>query len=105
MAHGDPLAGWHEIASAYVLTEILRPERISYRSVPRDSAFWKGNPPPAYSAVITFFERDGGTELVMKAEFETELQAQDAMVRGFADGTRQSHDKLERLLLGQTQEN
>lgn len=94
-----------EIPSARVFTEIVRPERIAYRSVPRDNAFWKGNPPPAYAAVIAFFERDGGTELVLKVEFETEAQAQDAMVRGFAEGIGQSYDKLERLLLTRTEEN
>lgn len=87
-----------EIPSAFVFVEILRPERIAYRSVPSDSAFWKGNPPPAYRSVIEFLERDGGTELVMRAEFETEHQARDAMTRGFAEGVSQAHDKLERLL-------
>ncbi|WP_240229267.1 SRPBCC domain-containing protein [Devosia lacusdianchii] len=91
-----------EIPSVRVFTDIRRPERIAYRSVPRDDAFWNGNPPPAYSTVLSFFERDGGTELVMKTEFETEQQAQDAMVRGFAEGVGQTLDKLGRLLLAQT---
>ncbi len=93
-----------EIPTAYEFTEIVKPERIAYRSVPTDSDFWKGNPPPAYRSVIEFFERDGGTEMVMRAEFATEAQAQDAMTRGFAEGTRQAHDKLARLLAKQPQE-
>lgn len=94
-----------EIPSARIFTEIIRPERIAYRSAPRDNAFWQGNPPPAFSTVVTFSDRDGGTELTMTAEFDTELQAQDAMARGFAAGVGQAQDKLERLLLAQTQEN
>lgn len=93
-----------EIASTFVFTEIVRSERLAYRSVPRDSAFWNGNPPPPYLSTITFAERDGGTELVIRTEFATELLAQDAVTRGFAEGVRQAHDKLERLLLKQTDE-
>lgn len=92
-----------EIQSAWVFTEILKPERIGYRSLPRDSAFWKGNPPPAYSATITFSERDGGTEMALTTEFDSELQAEGARSRGFAEGVGQAHDKLERLLLAQMQ--
>lgn len=90
-----------DIPSARVFTEIVKPERLCYRSLPRDSAFWNGSPPPAYSTTLSFLERDGGTELVMRTEFETEAQVRDARTRGFADGIRQSHDKLERLLLAQ----
>lgn len=87
-----------EIPSAYVFTDIVKPERIAYRSAPPDSDFWNGNPPPAYRTVIDFIEDQGGTELVMRSEFDTEPEAIDAMKRGFADGTSQSHSKLERLL-------
>lgn len=93
-----------EISSTFIFTEILRPERISYRSVPRDSAFWNGNPPPPYSNTLVFSERDGGTELTMTTEFAAEQLAQDAVVRGFAEGVAQAHNKLERLLLAQVEQ-
>ena len=87
-----------EYPARYTFIEIVPIERIVYRNSISQGVAWSGNPPPLYTATVTFEEKGGRTLLTIRALFENADQMQDSIRRGFATGTNQSLDKLERQL-------
>jgi uncharacterized protein YndB with AHSA1/START domain len=79
-------------------TEIVPPERIAYVNAPAEGEVWGDNPPPSFLRTITFTEEDGRTTLTMRAEFDSPADRERAMRRGFAEGTRESYERLATLL-------
>jgi uncharacterized protein YndB with AHSA1/START domain len=75
--------------------EITPPERIVYRNFIEDAAAFGDNPPPSFVRTITFAEQGGKTLLTMVARFDTTVEKENAVTRGFRQGTEQSFDKLE----------
>ena len=84
-----------ERAVRYLFVEIAVPERIVYRPM---------RPPearvalPTYLATLTFEALGDETIFTMRAEFETAEGLAFARSGGFAAGTGQAYDRLERLL-------
>lgn len=88
-----PDGGEHPVR--YQFVEIVAPERIVYRPF-RPSGVVGG--PPGYLATLTFEALGDETVFTMRAEFESAAELAVASTGGFAEGTRQAYDKLERLL-------
>jgi uncharacterized protein YndB with AHSA1/START domain len=88
-----PDGGEHPVR--YQFVEIVAPERIVYRP-------WRppgmAGGPPGYVATLTFEALGDETVFTMRAEFESAVALAAARTGGFAEGTRQAYDKLERLL-------
>jgi uncharacterized protein YndB with AHSA1/START domain len=84
----------------YQFVEILAPERIVYRPLrlAATAAAWRGSPPPTYLATLTFEALGEETLFTMRAEFERAADLAVAITGGFARGTEQAFDKLERQL-------
>lgn len=79
--------------------EIVPPERIVYRNTVVPAEVWGDNPPPpSFLRTLTFEERDGGTLLTLRAEFDTADDKAQSVRRGFKEGTEESYDRLEALL-------
>jgi uncharacterized protein YndB with AHSA1/START domain len=87
-----------EVPVRYRFIEIAAPERIVYRPLPSDAAIWRGNPPPTYVATLTFEALGNETVFTMRAEFERAADLDFAVRGGFARGTNEAYDKLERQL-------
>ncbi len=85
----------HDLPTESEYLDIVPPERIVYRNYVSDAAAFGDNPPPSFVRTITFEEKDGGTLLTMIARFDTETDHDNAVARGFREGTSQSFDKLE----------
>lgn len=88
-----PDGGEHPVR--YQFVEIVAPERIVYRPF-RPPGVVGG--PPGYLATLTFEALGDETVFTMRAEFESAAELAVASTGGFAEGTRQAYDKLERLL-------
>lgn len=82
----------------YQFIEIVAPERIVYRPVPSPEAVRRGTALPTYVATISFEALGDETLFTMRAEFESAAGLDFAKTGGFAAGTNQAYDKLERLL-------
>ncbi|KKB11623.1 hypothetical protein VE25_11570 [Devosia geojensis] len=87
-----------EVPVRYQFVEILAPERIVYHPLPSAAAVWRDNPPPTYLATLTFEALGNETVFTMRAEFESAAGLDFAIKGGFALGTNQAFDKLERHL-------
>ncbi len=83
----------------YRFEDIVAPERIVYRPVRPADAVPRPNPPPTYVATITFEPLGEDTIFTMHAEFESAADLVTARSGGFATGTAQAIDKLERLVV------
>ena len=83
-----------------VILEVLEPERIVYRNAPANPKIFGDNPPPAFTKTVTFEELEGGrkTLLTLVASFDTATHREAVIRRGFATGTNESFDKLDKLL-------
>lgn len=88
-----PDGGEHPVR--YQFVEIVAPERIVYRPFRPPGAVGR---PPGYVATLTFEALGDETVFTMRAEFESAAELAVASAGGFAEGTRQAYDKLERLL-------
>ena len=86
-----------ERAVRYRFIEIVAPERIVYRPF-RPPGLVLPNPPPGYLATLTFEPLGEETIFTMRAEFETAADLAVARRGGFAAGTNEAYDRLERLL-------
>jgi uncharacterized protein YndB with AHSA1/START domain len=83
----------------YQYIEIREPERIVYRPLRPPDAILRPNLPPTYVATLTFEATDSGeTVFTMRAEFGSVAERRTASTGGFAVGTGQAIDRLERLL-------
>jgi uncharacterized protein YndB with AHSA1/START domain len=82
----------------YHFVEILAPERIIYRPVRPADAAVRANPPPTYLATLTFDALGNETVFTMRAEFESAADLAVAIEGGWAAGTSQAFDRLERHL-------
>jgi uncharacterized protein YndB with AHSA1/START domain len=80
----------------YQFVEIVAPERIIYRPVRSPEAASRGDPPPTYLATLTFEALGNETVFTMRAEFESAAGLAVAIMGGWAAGTNQALDKLER---------
>jgi uncharacterized protein YndB with AHSA1/START domain len=80
----------------YQFVEIVAPERIVYRPFRPPEA--RGASVPTYLATLTFEALGNETVFTMRAEFEIAEGLAFARTGGFATGTNQAFDKLERLL-------
>lgn len=88
-----PDGGEHPVR--YQFVEITPPERIVYRPVrPPDAS----NAPPGYLASLTFEALGEETIFTMRAEFDSAATLDLARTGGFAAGTNEAYDRLERLL-------
>lgn len=88
-----PDGGEHPVR--YQFVEISPPERIVYRPVrPPDAS----NAPPGYLASLTFEALGEETIFTMRAEFDSAATLDLARTGGFAAGTNEAYDRLERLL-------
>jgi uncharacterized protein YndB with AHSA1/START domain len=85
-----------ERAVRYLFTEILAPERIIYRPLRSTETVGRGNPPPTYLATLTFEAVGNETVFTLRAEFESAADLAIAIKGGWAAGTNQALDKLER---------
>jgi uncharacterized protein YndB with AHSA1/START domain len=65
---------------------------------PNASFIPRCDPPPTYLATLTFEALGNETVLTMRAEFESAADAAVATKGGWAAGTNQALDKLERHL-------
>lgn len=88
-----PDGGEHPVR--YQFVEIVAPERIVYRPFRPPGVV---GAPPGYLATLTFEALGDETVFTMRAEFESAAELAVASSGGFAEGTRQAYDKLERLL-------
>ena len=82
----------------YQFVEIFAPERIVYRPLRSAEAVGRGDPRPTYLATLTFEALGNETVFTMRAEFESAADLAVAMNGGWAAGTNQALDKLERQL-------
>jgi uncharacterized protein YndB with AHSA1/START domain len=82
----------------YHFVEILAPERIIYSPLRSAETLGRSDPPPTYLATLTFEALGNETVLTMRAEFESAADAAVATKGGWAAGTNQALDKLERHL-------
>ncbi len=82
----------------YEFVEILAPERIVYRPLRSPGSAVGGNRPPTYLATLTFEALGEETIFTMRAEFESAANLAVAIEGGWAAGTNQALDKLERFL-------
>jgi uncharacterized protein YndB with AHSA1/START domain len=80
----------------YQFVEIVAPERIVYRPFRPPEA--RGTGLPTYLATLTFEPLGNETIFTMRAEFESAEGLAFARTGGFAAGTNQAYDRLERLL-------
>ena len=78
----------------YQFVEILAPERIIYRPLRSPEAVRRGD----YLATLTFEALGNETVFTMRAEFESAADLAFAIEGGWAAGTNQAFDKLERHL-------
>lgn len=86
----------------YLFLEIVAPERIVYRPLRPADAVLRGKLPPTYVATLTFESLgEGETMFTMRAEFESAADLVFATEAGFAEGTRQAINKLERQFASQ----
>lgn len=81
----------------YQFVEIIAPERIVYRPYRPPGAVRPGAP-PTYLATLTFEALGDETLFTMRAVFESAEGLAFAREGGFAAGTNQAYDRLERLL-------
>lgn len=81
----------------YQFVDIVAPERIVYRPL-RPPELASRPALPTYLATLTFAALGNETIFTMRAEFETAEGLAFARNGGFAAGTNQAYDKLERLL-------
>lgn len=88
-----PDGGEHPVR--YQFVEIVAPERIVYQPFRPPGVV---GAPPGYVATLTFEALGDDTVFTMRAEFESAAELAMASSGGFAEGTRQAYDKLERLL-------
>jgi uncharacterized protein YndB with AHSA1/START domain len=88
-----PDGGEHPVR--YQFVEISPPERIVYRPVRPPEA---SNAPPGYLASLTFEALGEETIFTMRAEFDSAATLDLARTGGFAAGTNEAYDRLERLL-------
>ena len=88
-----PDGGEHPVR--YQFVEITPPERIVYRPVRPPEA---SNAPPGYLASLTFEALGEETIFTMRAEFDSAATLDLARTGGFAAGTNEAYDRLERLL-------
>ena len=88
-----PDGGEHPVR--YQFVEISPPERIVYRPVRPPEA---SNAPPGYLASLTFEALGEETIFTMRAEFDSAATLDLARTGGFAAGTDEAYDRLERLL-------
>ena len=97
---------WHVVMRApggaerpvrYQFVEITAPERIVYRPYRPPGAVRPGAP-PTYLATLTFEALGDETLFTMRAVFESAEDLAFAREGGFAAGTNQAYDRLERLL-------
>lgn len=83
----------------YQFIEIAAPERIVYCPMRPPDAILRANLPPTYVATLTLESTDSGdTVFTMRAEFGSLAECRMASTGGFAVGTSQAIDRLERLL-------
>ena len=78
----------------YQFVEIIAPERIIYRPLRSAEAVRRGD----YLATLTFEALGNGTVFTMRAEFDSAGDLAFAIEAGWAAGTNQAFDKLERHL-------
>lgn len=88
-----PDGGEHPVR--YQFVEITPPARIVYRPVRPPEA---SNAPPGYLASLTFEALGEETIFTMRAEFDSAATLDLARTGGFAAGTNEAYDRLERLL-------
>ena len=88
-----PDGGEHPVR--YQFVEIVAPERIVYRPFRPPGVV---GAPPGYLATLTFEALGDETVFTMRAEFERAADLAVAITGGFAEGTNQAFDKLERHL-------
>jgi uncharacterized protein YndB with AHSA1/START domain len=80
------------------ILEVTPPERLVFRNAPADPRIFGDNPPPGFTKTLTFTEADGRTTLTLVCSFDQSAHKDAVARRGFAIGTNQSFDKLERYL-------
>ncbi len=78
-----------------VFTEVKTPERLVFTNIPVDK---DGNHLMEGETVVTFTERAGKTELVVKSHMVGLVPIAPKMLAGMEAGWTQSIDKLEELL-------
>ena len=78
----------------YQFVEILVPERIVYRPLRSTEAVRRGD----YLATLTFDALGNETVFTLHAQFESAADLAFAIEAGWAEGTNQAFDKLERHL-------
>jgi uncharacterized protein YndB with AHSA1/START domain len=78
-----------------VFTEVRAPERLVFTNIPIDK---DGNHLLEGETVVTLTERDGKTELVVKAHMVGMVPIAKQMLAGMKAGWTQSIDKLEELV-------
>lgn len=81
----------------YQFVEIAAPERIVYRPY-RPPETVRPGAPPTYLATLTFEALGEETIFTMRATFDSAADLAFARKGGFAAGTSQAYDRLERLL-------
>jgi uncharacterized protein YndB with AHSA1/START domain len=86
------------VDSIYI--EVSPPERLVYRNKAPEGAAFGANPPPSFVRVISFADLGGRTRVTLEAYFDTAAQKDATVRRGFAEGTRESFDKLDAWLVG-----
>ncbi|HEY1310142.1 MAG TPA: SRPBCC domain-containing protein [Pseudolabrys sp.] len=79
-----------------VFREILPPERLVFSSIPVDK---DGNHLMEGETVVSFTERDGKTELVVKAHMVGKAPIAAQMLAGMEAGWTQTIDRLEELVV------
>ena len=83
------------------ILEVTPPERIVFRNAPADPKIFGENPPPGFTKTLTFSESGDETTLTLVCTFDQPAHKNAVVRRGFAIGTNQSFDKLERHLSAQ----
>ena len=78
-----------------VFTEVRAPERLVFTNIPVDK---DGNHLMEGETVVTFTERDGKTELVVKSHMVGKVPIAAQMLAGMEAGWTQTIDKLEELV-------
>jgi uncharacterized protein YndB with AHSA1/START domain len=83
------------------ILEVTPPKRLVFRNAPADPRIFGDNPPPGFTKTLTFTEAGGKTTLTLVCTFDRPAHKDAVVRRGFAIGTNQSFDKLERHLSAQ----
>lgn len=91
-----PDGGEHRVQYRFV--EIVAPERIVYRPFRPAEATPIAGRPPGYLATLTFEASGDETIFTLRALFEQAADLAFAREGGFAAGTMEAIDRLERLL-------